>query len=77
MSIKDAAPWKQRLIIEHADLNDRLIKLNAFLLTPAVNDLPELDKDMLHVQRSLMVAYLGVLTMRINRVMESTDDRRT
>lgn len=59
--------WQQRLAAERADLDDRLQKLSAFLLTDACLSLPFDDRSLLAQQESIMEELSDVLAERAKR----------
>lgn len=60
--------FKTRLIEEQAQLSENLDKLDAFLLSDKVNDIPDVQKALLHVQATAMNTYLQCLGERIDRL---------
>lgn len=61
-------PHEQRLVAEHAQLNNRLAKLEAFLESDAFLHLGPDDQHDLQTQANCMRVYLNVLTARIDRL---------
>jgi branched-subunit amino acid aminotransferase/4-amino-4-deoxychorismate lyase len=57
----------QRMYAESAELNGRLIKLNAFLESEMFLALAKDDRDLLKAQGGAMTAYWNALETRINR----------
>jgi len=53
---------EQRVVAEHAQLNDRLIKLRAFLTTPLFESLPPHIRQLRLVQAEAMSIYLDSLS---------------
>ena len=61
-------PWQQRVVDEHREVSDRLIKLTAFISgNEAFARLHAIDQSLLRAQRSAMVDYEAVITQRIAR----------
>lgn len=58
-------PFEQRLINEHAELEDRLNKLDKFLSTPTFDGLELTEKSLLLAQKACMTGYYEVLTVRL------------
>lgn len=59
------APHQQRVVDEQADLNEKLIKLEAFTDTPLFASLPEAERGRLMAQHGAMFAYFTILAERI------------
>lgn len=60
--------FKTRLIDEQAQLEEKLNKLNAFLLSEKVKEIDDVQKALLQVQETAMNTYLTCLKMRIDRL---------
>lgn len=62
--------WQERLLDEHAQLCDRLMRLSALIVgeSPGFAALDEEDKRLLRHQRMIMLDYSEVLQDRINRL---------
>ena len=60
--------FKTRLKIEKEELEEKLDKLNAFLVSEKVNNVDDVQKALLHVQASAMNTYLQCIKERINRL---------
>ena len=58
-------PHQQRVYQEHAELNDKVVKLNAFFSTNIFTNLPEDEKSRLMSQVVAMTSYLTILKERI------------
>lgn len=59
-------PHEQRVIDEHADLDDKLKKLSAFIkVSPIYASLDEDEQGRLRIQQAAMTAYSEVLEQRI------------
>lgn len=58
-------PHQQRVLIEYAELGDKLGKLNGFLETDLFQSLPLAEQERMTVQRGAMGEYHGVLADRI------------
>lgn len=59
--------WQMRVVEERAVLQEKLVKLDAFMRSPMFEVLPHADKSLLHQQRTIMQAYVEVLFQRISR----------
>lgn len=59
-------PHVERMAVELKELSERVDKLSAFLSGPAFDSLPEVERALLHTQQAAMLAYQGVLTIRLN-----------
>jgi len=59
-------PHQQRVVVEHADLDDRLKKLQAFLPTDTFATLDADEQERLHAQVAAMCDYSNVLSERID-----------
>jgi hypothetical protein len=60
--------FRSRLLEEHAELQTRVQKLEAFFGTPVFDGLPEIDRSDLRIQRICMRDYLKVLDRRVSRL---------
>lgn len=60
--------FKDRLLIEHDQLNERFKKLSLFLGSSVFNALEQFEQDDLEAQHVYMRGYLGVLNRRIFRL---------
>lgn len=60
--------FKARLAEEHAQLEEKLCKLDAFLLSENVNEVAETQQALLRVQATAMNTYLQCLKERIERL---------
>lgn len=58
-------PHQQRVVVERAELEDRLDKLSDFLATPIFDSLPEAEQERLVRQSGVMVQLSDVLAERI------------
>ncbi len=58
-------PFVERMIEEQAELKDRLVKLNAFLVSKKYMELDDYNKSLLYRQREAMAIYFEALTARI------------
>lgn len=58
-------PHQQRVLDEKAELDERLKKLSAFVITDAFNRLDSTDRELLLEQEDAMTTYSDVLTRRI------------
>lgn len=70
MTIRKLEPWQQRVVEEREQLHDRLVKLDALILTPEFRALPEADRDILMRQQGIMEDYRWILDERIARFAE-------
>lgn len=59
--------FKDRLRTEYSELEEKLFRLNRFMLTEVFNTLPEQDKELLVKQAEVMAAYAHILEERLNR----------
>ena len=60
--------FKTRLVEEQAQLEEKLNKLDAFLMSEKVNSVDDVQKALLQVQATAMNAYLQCLKERIERL---------
>lgn len=60
--------FKTRLIEEKAQLEEKLDKLDAFLVSEKVKDVDDVQKALLQVQSTAMNTYLQCLKERIERL---------
>lgn len=65
--------WLDRLKAEQEELRDRLVKLNAFVMTGAYRALPFCERDALESQRLVMGNYLRILNGRVSRAIKSAE----
>jgi hypothetical protein len=61
------APYQIRMLDEQANLNDRIVKLDAFVKGDMFQQLDKIDRDLLVEQRAYMGHYADVLRRRIER----------
>lgn len=61
------APHELRVHAERQELEDKWAKLDTFILSPAIFNLEEPDKQLLRMQHNVMKTYLDILDMRIAR----------
>lgn len=59
------APYQQRVVDEKKDLDERLAKLKAFVLTEVYRNLPADEQDRLSRQYDAMYSYSCILGERI------------
>lgn len=57
--------WKERLVNETLELNDKYVKLDRFMCSEKFDELDLRRKYLLNLQKSAMLMYLSVLTERI------------
>lgn len=57
--------WLRRVEEEHAQLAERIVKLEAFLVTPVFESLSAYEKSLLHFQLQEMSGYYGALSRRL------------
>lgn len=62
-------PYQQRVIDEKVELDEKIAKLEAFLITPTFLDLGINDRILLNRQCDAMRAYSDILGRRIERFM--------
>lgn len=60
--------FKTRLVEEQAQLEEKLNKLDAFLMSEKVKDVYDVQKALLQVQATAMNTYLQCLKERIERL---------
>ena len=60
--------FKTRLETEKSELEEKLNKLDAFLMSEKVNSVDDVQKALLHVQATAMNTYLQCLKERIERL---------
>lgn len=60
-------PFVERLVKEYYDLNEKIVKLHAFMHTDKYYDLPVDDQEDLSEQFSVMTAYSFILGRRLKR----------
>lgn len=58
-------PWQQRVLTEKSELNDKIMKLAAFLVTEGFLKLDLAEQNRLERQQEAMIAYRSILTERI------------
>ena len=58
-------PHQQRVADEHAELDDRLVKLNAFINSDKFSAVSQTEQDLLIRQSVWMTGHLGVLVQRV------------
>lgn len=66
--IPDNSSFKERLIKEQAQLEEKLTKLNAFNSSEKANDIDPVQKSLLLVQSGAMYTYLECLKARLERL---------
>jgi hypothetical protein len=65
---KELAPHQQRVVQERDELNEKIVKLSAFVYdSPIYRALPQIDRDHLVGQKAAMVLYKDYLDRRIAR----------
>ena len=60
--------FKTRLVDEYNQLEEKLNKLDAFLISDKVDGIEDVQKALLHVQATAMNTYLQCLRERIERL---------
>lgn len=60
--------FKTRLVEEQAQLEEKLNKLDAFLMSEKVKDIDDVQKALLQVQATAMNTYLQCLKERLERL---------
>lgn len=59
---------EQRVIHEKRELDEKIIKLSAFISSsPLFRGLPQIDQSLLRDQRETMILYSDILSVRIGR----------
>lgn len=64
-------PYQERVIEERDELVDRIERLAAFLLNPAVTKLRITERNLLHDQQRVMTEYAAILNQRIRLFKEN------
>lgn len=64
---KELLPHQQRVADEHAELTDKVAKLEKFTQTTLFDELEPMDKVLLTHQLNVMKPYLFILQERIKR----------
>ncbi len=59
--------FQERVINELEELNEKLSKLSDFLQTEFYDSLPQIEQDMLLMQKNVMTVYANILASRISR----------
>lgn len=57
--------YKQRVVAEKAELDDKIAKLKAFFTSPVFDTLSEEECDILEEQHDVMQVYSNILSTRI------------
>lgn len=60
-------PHEERVLTERAELAEKCVKLEAFIVSDAFKSVDILDRDLLEEQHNAMTVYLAVLDRRIER----------
>lgn len=60
--------FRSRLLDERIDLEEKLDKLDAFLVSDAAEEIDEIQNALLHVQATAMNTYLQCLKERLDRL---------
>ena len=60
-------PHEERVLAERAELAEKCVKLEAFIVSDAFKSIDILDRDLLEEQHNAMTVYLAVLDRRIAR----------
>lgn len=60
-------PHEERVLAERAELADKCVKLEAFIVSDAFRAIYTLDRHLLKEQHEAMTVYLAVLDRRIER----------
>jgi hypothetical protein len=66
MEVQDFLPYQQRVIAEMCELDEKIEKLDAFMLTDAYKALDKSEQDRLSSQSFFMAGYADVLQRRID-----------
>lgn len=61
----EKATWHERLVAEHAELKDKLVKLVIFINSEEYYKLSENNRKVLQNQKIAMEFYLNILNMRV------------
>ena len=67
MDIQERPDWQQRVFKEKEELDERLVKLQAFICSDFARNLPGQDYQLLNQQEQAMSLYSAVLDARIKR----------
>lgn len=59
--------WLDRLVVEHKELHEKVLKLVQFMATAAFAELDDEDRILLKCQRDGMLKYFDVLGDRLKR----------
>jgi hypothetical protein len=65
--------FKTRIVEEKDQLQERIIKLGNFISSPNFDDVSTANQRLLRVQHSIMSAYGGVLSERIEQLQYEED----
>lgn len=65
--MKDYNNYQERVILELEDLNAKIGRLDNFLQTEFYDALPQVEQDMLLMQKNVMIVYANILASRISR----------
>ena len=57
--------FKQRLVTEQIDLEDKLNKLDSFLASEKIYSIPQNQRDLLRIQSKAMATYNEILKARL------------
>ncbi len=60
--------WQTRLLEEHAEIDTRLARLDAFIMGQQFQGLLTEDQDLLRAQSEAMTAYAEILRKRVYRL---------
>lgn len=58
--------WQKRVLEEHAELSDKVIKLSDFINSDAFDAVDAENQDLLRQQRAAMVSYMTILSKRVS-----------
>lgn len=58
-------PFVARMLMEHAELREKITKLDVFIDGDKYKTLRQVQQDLLVAQYNVMLTYLGILEMRI------------
>lgn len=73
MEQRSVPPHVERMMGEAEELSDRITKLGIFLTGPIFAALADMDQGLMQAQLASMTSYLSVLSIRITRAVESSE----
>jgi hypothetical protein len=70
LKTKTMSNFKERLIQEQKDLQEKIEKLTVFQVSETFKSLPKEDRDLLNIQLYAMATYNTILLARIDRLKD-------